>query len=143
MLQLNGEVSRFFKQVKVNAVTDITGFGLIAHAFEMARASDVTLQFDADSIPILEGTRELAEQKMLPGGIKSNESYVGQNVVWTNINTLDQEIFQDPQTSGGLLISLPQDEAGKLHKLLIYRGLQSYIVGRVVSRKEYYIEVRG
>jgi len=141
MLQFNDRASRFFNQFQIHSVTDITGYGLVGHGYEMARGGDVTLEITAAKVPILEGTIALAQKNMFPGGIKSNKAYVGETVNWGTSESLVQNLFLDPQTSGGLLISLPGQDAEDLCKLLIYNDIVASIIGRVKSRGEYLLEI--
>ena len=111
----------------VHAATDITGFGLVGHAWEIARASGVKLVFDAHAIPLLPHARELAAAGHLTRGERSNRSYVGHALSWRGVAEDLQRLFVDPQTSGGLLLSLPEQDA---------RRLAAAGVGAVVGRVE-------
>lgn len=97
---------------EVHACTDVTGFGLVGHAWEMARASGVALQFEADALPLLPEARELAEAGHLTRGNLSNRVYVGDALHIDGIDELLQCVVVDPQTSGGLLMAVP---AGSTH----------------------------
>jgi len=101
MRKLNAPASDGMEKFHIHSVTDVTGFGLIGHAYEMAQGSDATLTFSAAKVPVIEGTEELAKQGMLPGGIESNRRYVGDSIVWSGVSSLRQLIMLDPQTSGG------------------------------------------
>ena len=142
MLQLNGYVQGRLKKFAVHAVTDITGCGLMGHAYEMARASDVTVVFEANQIPVLDGVEELARKKMLPGGIESNRRYVGGSISWDEVSPLRQKILLDPQTSGGLLVSLPQEEGVRLCRELEEEGYHGRLVGRVLPKGDFYVQVQ-
>ena len=97
---------------EVHACTDVTGFGLVGHAWEMARASGVALQFEADALPLLPEARELAGAGHLTRGNLSNRVYVGDALHIDGIDELLQCVVVDPQTSGGLLMAVP---AGSTH----------------------------
>ncbi len=141
MSQLNAPALEQLQKFPVHSVTDVTGFGLLGHAWEMATASGVTLVFQAADIPVMEGAEELARQGMLPGGIESNRRYVGSGVAWNSATEFHQQIMLDPQTSGGLLISLPEKEAEGLSAQLEARGLLGQRIGTVVSLQDTHIQV--
>jgi selenide,water dikinase len=95
-----------------NACTDITGFGLLGHAFEMAKASGVSLEIESGKVPLLPDVIDLISQKMLTRGDRNNRVYVGDTVRFSErVSTLMQSALFDPQTAGGLLVSLPEDRA--------------------------------
>jgi selenide,water dikinase len=143
MSQLNARALERLQRFPVHSVTDVTGFGLLGHAWEMATASGVTLIFRAAAIPVMEGAEELARQGMLPGGIESNRRYVGEGVAWNGTTELHQQIMLDPQTSGGLLISLPEKEAESLSKELQDEGLLGERIGTVVELQDTHIIVKS
>ena len=115
----------------VHGCTDVTGFGLIGHAREMALASGVTLEIDVDQLRFLPGALEYARQGAVPGGLKNNREFAACAV--ETLRALPREIedlLYDPQTSGGLLIALPR--SGRRAT-----GLEgAYRVGRVLARQE-------
>jgi len=125
-----------------HAATDITGYGFLGHAYEMAKASQATFLIDGEKVPVIEGTEELLEAKMLAGGLEANRRYVGDEVVWENENSSLQPILLDPQTSGGLLISVPPARMGTLCTGLKSTGTPAWEVGEVVRRREAAILVR-
>ena len=112
MTSSSKEPSRLMVEAGANACTDVTGFGLIGHAFEMAKASNVTFELIADSVPLLPDVIELIGQGMLTRGDKNNRVYVGETVaIADNVTAEMQSALYDPQTAGGLLISLPSSSA--------------------------------
>ena len=125
----------------VHAVTDITGYGLIGHAFELARGSGVTLALQAERVPVMAGLEELAEGGLLPQGIESNRRYVGEAISWNGVSEVRQWILLDPQTSGGLLISLPEEDAKQLSEDLEAEGFSGRLIGRVRPLGQVHIEV--
>jgi selenide,water dikinase len=131
MLRLNFQTSRRFTDYEVHAVTDITGYGLAGHAYEMATGSQVTLELEVETIPVLEGVRELARQGVLPGGIKANRRYVADAAEWSEVEEGDLQILFDPQTSGGLLVSLPAADAGDLSAQVCAAGGMAARIGHV------------
>ncbi len=107
--------SKVMQAVGANGCTDITGFGLLGHAFELAKASGVTLKIKSGTVPLLPDVLELIEQKMLTRGDKNNRVYVGETIEFAeNVSKEMQSALFDPQTAGGLLISLEGKRAEKL-----------------------------
>jgi len=127
----------------VKGATDVTGFSLLGHAWEMACASKVTIEIDASSVPLLEGALELAAEGMLTSGDKTNREYVGSDVMIDN--AVDQDLVKllfDPQTAGGMLIAVPRDAAGSLLQQLQMHYPAAQIIGRVLDRSAHSIVVR-
>ena len=141
MRKLNAPGRDGMGKFHIHSVTDVTGYGLIGHAYEMAQGSGTTLTFSAAKVPVIEGTEELAKLGMLPGGIESNRRYVGESIVWDGVSSLRQQIMLDPQTSGGLLISLPEEEAGQLAADLEAAGFLGEKIGSVSDFEETHIRV--
>jgi selenide, water dikinase len=132
------EASKEMQKVGANGCTDITGFGLIGHAFELAKASNVTLSIVSKDVPLLPDVLELIEQKMLTRGDRNNRTYVGKTVRISDSVTREmQSALFDPQTAGGLLISLEEEKAERLIKNV--EGAK--IIGRVEKYKDFLIEV--
>lgn len=130
--------SKFMQEIGVNGCTDVTGFGLLGHSFELAKASDVTLNIESESVPLLPNVLELIGQKMLTRGDKNNREYVGETIKISEAVTKEmQSALFDPQTAGGLLISLEKEKAAQLIKKL--EGAK--IVGSVKEYKDFLIEV--
>lgn len=144
MAYLNKDAADGMKQVQVNACTDITGFGLIGHLYEVAKASDVSIELYSADVPVLEGVRAYAEMGLIPAGMYKNMHYVGQHVeVSSDVEEVVEDLLHDPQTSGGLLVSLPEDEAEKL--LAIYKDslkTDYNVIGRVLTKGEKSIFVK-
>ena len=121
----------------VHGCTDVTGFGLIGHAREMARGSNVTLEIEAANVRFLPGAVDCAKQGAIPGGLKNNRSFNECDVSADGVPEEILNLLYDPQTSGGLLISLPEDDA-----LALERQLESaYRIGRVAEKQERSIHV--
>lgn len=112
----------------VHACTDVTGFGLAGHAWEMARASEVTLVFDASALPCLPEALRLASEGHLTRGDVSNRTYVGDALSFEGVSVPLQRVVADPQTSGGLLLSMPEAAAAAV----VATGA-AHDVGRVVQ----------
>ena len=132
------EASKAMQDIGANACTDITGFGLLGHAYELAKASNVTLDLEASAVPLLPNVLELIEIGMLTRGDKNNRQYVGDSVqIAENISSAMQSALFDPQTAGGLLISLPSANAEELLKRLP----DAKLIGRVRERQRHLINV--
>lgn len=126
----------------VNSVTDITGFGLLGHALEMAMGSNVTININSTDIPIIEGSIEYANMGLIPSGAYSNKNYIKDRVYFKdNIPKYLEDIMYDPQTSGGLLISVRKDKVSLLLKELENSPTQYGIIGEVRKNEGYYLIV--
>jgi len=112
----------------VHACTDITGFGLLGHALEMAAASGMALEIRAAAVPLLPGVLALAEAGNIPGGLRKNRAHVEPKVEWVGVDEALRAVLVDPQTSGGLLFSLPEPEAAHLE-----RDGVGTVIGRVLA----------
>jgi selenide, water dikinase len=119
MVQLNGRAAEIALDFKVHAMTDITGFGLLGHASEVARASRLSIRIDHAKLPLLPGTLAYSQQGFCAGGLTSNEQFFAPNVFLTDSVPPDvRNVLFDPQTSGGLLIFCqPEDVDALVHKL--------------------------
>ena len=136
MVALNSEAGVLLQAMGARACTDVTGFGLAGHASEMAAASSgVRLEFDAGSLPLLPGTARLAEAGLVTGGSRRNREFLGRKLrLSRDLEPAVAEAVIDPQTSGGLLVSLPSKTAGDYVETLHAKGLRPSMVGRVVAR---------
>jgi selenide, water dikinase len=136
MLGLNAAASQILMSLPAGAVracTDITGFGLVGHASEMAAASGCTLEIDAAAVPILPGARELVSGNV-PGGGKTNAQHFGPGVRFGSEVPFDLvQLLHDPQTSGGLLASVHPAHVEAARQGMAAAGIQAYIVGRAVA----------
>jgi selenide,water dikinase len=143
MTELNAGSARAMLKYDVHAATDITGFALAGHALQMAEGSGVTLRFEESDLPILPGVLEWCRAGMIPGGGKRNREYFGPQVkISDEVGDEMAEIVFDPQTSGGLLIALGEDDAQRLLADLQAEGnLEAEIIGRAVAPGEFPIEV--
>ena len=123
------------REFSVQGATDVTGFSLLGHAWEMACASNVTIEIDSASVPLLEGALELANQGMLTSGDKTNREYVGSDV--SMADSVDADLVKllfDPQTAGGMLIAIEENRSESLLKRLKENYSGANIIGNVVSR---------
>ncbi len=125
MTTLNKNASTVIRKHRVHACSDVTGYGLLGHALEMATGSGVTLVVESEKLPMLHHSERLAEKGYLTGGSKRNRDYLKDKVtIGPKINAGLVEAAYDPQTSGGLLIALPQRHAAKLVDDLLSNGVE-------------------
>jgi selenide,water dikinase len=119
MSQLNQQASLDMVKHGANACTDITGYGLLGHALELAQASGVTCDINSADLPLMRGALDFAAQGMLTGGGKTNRAFVNGDIsIQAGVDEILQHVMHDPQTSGGLLIAVPEASgAGLLHQL--------------------------
>ena len=136
MAQLNKKAADLMAQFPtVHACTDVTGFGLLGHAAEMIEGSDVGMVIRSSLVPIFHGIREFVEMGIIPGGLNRNRKFrMGMIEVGSGCPEWMVDVFFDPQTSGGLLISLPPQEAQDLVKRMHDDGIQdAAVIGEVVK----------
>ena len=138
MATLNRAAAEAAAGLGVNACTDITGFGLVGHGWEMARGSSVRLVITASKVPVFDGVVALAEAGCVNRGDTLNRAYVGDALSWGDVRPGLQSAIVDPQTSGGLLFSLPPAAAAQL----IDAGVGT-LVGRVEAADSPGVHVEG
>jgi selenide, water dikinase len=132
MLTPGNHAAEAMRDFGVKGATDVTGFSLMGHGWEMARASHVTIEIDAGEVPILDGALELAGAGMLTSGDKTNREYVGSNVhIAESVNADLVKILFDPQTAGGMLIAVPEANAKGLLAALRSHYPFASMIGRV------------
>lgn len=142
MKELNKEASEIMVAHNVLSATDVTGFGLMGHAFEMAKASNVTIRFEADKLPIIDGVLELAGDGVVPGGTKDNIDFMdGRYSFSDNIDNNLKSLLFDPQTSGGLLIAVAENNCESLEKALKEKQLCYESIGVVEEKSDKFIIV--
>jgi selenide, water dikinase len=122
------------REVGVSAATDVTGYGFLGHLMEMLDASGVGGVVRRDEIPVWERAVPLANDGVYPGGLKSNKEYLENRVKADGVDQDDLLPLYDPQTSGGLLVAVPESEASALAGALRERGVTGVVVGEVVER---------
>jgi len=144
MSSLNQIPASFFPEYPINAVTDVTGFGLLGHLLEMLRASRVSARVFADNVPVFAGVMDFIKAGMIPGGSLQNLEYVDDSVKWKEAMRRDKKIIlADAQTSGGLLISLPAKEAEKFLSEIIKAGCsEAGIIGEITEPADLPIVIR-
>jgi selenide,water dikinase len=132
MLQLNRDACLAMQRLEARGCTDITGFGLAGHGREMAEASGVTLEISAGALPLLDGALAAVEAGAVPGGLKNNRSHnEGRVRVGAGVPDLLAMLAFDPQTSGGLCITMPEADARRLME-----EVPAWMIGNVIERRE-------
>jgi selenide,water dikinase len=120
------------REFGVKGATDVTGFALLGHAWEMACASKVTMEIDAHAVPLLDGALELASPRMLTSGDKTNREYVGADIeIDASVDENLVRLLFDPQTAGGMLIAVNEEKADALLAALSKNYLKAQKIGRV------------
>ncbi len=145
MVYLNKDASQAAQEVGIKGCTDITGFGFLGHAFEMAQGSDVSLEIWAAEVPIIKESIEFAQMGIIPAGAYNNRAFYGKSIRFSpDVKEEIADIMFDPQTSGGLLIAVPEGRANKLMELLKANNKTPFqMIGRVKPPGEYLIEVKN
>ena len=139
MSYLNKNSAQKLREHNVNAVTDVTGFGLLGHLKEMCENSDVSSKINFQDLLFLDGANELAMLGVMPGGTKRNLKSVEGVVSFSEqISEVEQLLSADAQTSGGLLISMPMEDAKSYVKKV---NGQTAIIGQITEKKPYLIKV--
>lgn len=147
MVHVMATLNKYARDIMVkfspNACTDVTGFGLLGHVYEMASSSGVTIELLSGEVPIIQKSFELAEMGIIPQGAYRNVDYVGDNVrVSSDVSQPIQDIMADPQTSGGLLISVPGHVADDLMSALEDVTPWARIVGHVLHRDDVFVKIK-
>ena len=142
MAALNAKAAQAVREVEnVHACTDVTGFGLLGHSYEMASGSGVTVRLYGAALPLLPQAEELADMGIVPGGAYRNRDYVKPHLrVLDGAQRARLDLAADPQTSGGLLVSLPRADAEELLEKLHAFAPWSAIVGEVLPQGESALE---
>lgn len=136
MSTLNKYAGEIIVDYNINACTDVTGFGIMGHGYEMASASDITIKLFKDRIPVINGAREYAEMGLVPAGTYNNKGYLENKYKLVDIPEWLEDILFDPQTSGGLLISTPKDQVESMMERLMDLEIKSAIIGEVIDKDE-------
>jgi len=138
MVTLNREAAELMLNHKVTSATDITGYGLMGHAFEMADGSNVTIKIYSQNLPILPNALELADQGMITAGAGSNRAFLeGRYTLHGKINSNIEHILFDPQTSGGLLMAIPEKESEFFETDAKEKGIDIAFIGVIESKSEF------
>lgn len=142
MSQLNKKASESMTNCKASAATDVTGYGLLGHAYEMAEASNVSIRFQSDIIPIMPEVKELAEKGMIPGGAIANRDYLKNRVhIKSTVESGVIPTLFDPQTSGGLLIAISEDKAELFEQEVRDKKVFALAIGEILAKTDFSIIV--
>ncbi|MEC7747012.1 MAG: selenide, water dikinase SelD [Candidatus Neomarinimicrobiota bacterium] len=134
MSTLNKDAVQALQGLEVHAVTDVTGYGLLGHLQEMCQASAVSGRIDFQNLEFLPGVQNLAEAGMIAGGTRRNLEYIKDYTEFDpQLTEVDRLLAADAQTSGGLLISMPQEDS---EKFIAVFGPAAYQVGKIITRRE-------
>lgn len=142
MSTLNKKAAEIMEPYNVHACTDVTGFGLMGHASEMAKGSGAGLIIRKDAVPVLPRVRELAEEGFVPGGTRNNYAHLEGTVLYPDtMDQIDRYILCDAVTSGGLLISAAPENAGQLLDELVAAGVEAALIGDVTDEHPGQIQI--
>lgn len=134
MKRLNREAALLVQEVGVSAGTDVTGFGILGHGYEMAEKSGVQLRFQLDQLPFLPGAIQYADEWLFPGGTHNNEDFYKHHVGWaTGILEEMQLLLYTPETSGGLLVAVPPQRLETLTARFAQEGQPCWVIGEVLE----------
>jgi len=138
MITLNKYAIESLEGLNISSCTDITGFGFLGHAYEIAKGSKVSLEVYSDKVPLIKGAVEFANMGMIPMGAYSNKSYIEDYIqVGANVEEAIEDLLYDPQTSGGLLLAIHEDDVEKaLERLSTGIDTQFAVVGKVINKKD-------
>lgn len=142
METLNKYAKRAVESNTINSCTDITGFGLMGHCYEMAKGSNTTFVLDSASMPILKGAIDYANMGLIPKGCYDNKKFVGNNYKLENeVDEALLNVMFNPETSGGLLITVPENEVDDILEKLKDIPTRFAVIGKVIEKKEKYLIV--
>lgn len=142
MSTLNKYAGEIIMEHEISACTDITGFGIMGHCYEMANGSKISLRLFKDNIPYIKEAKEYAKMGLVPAGSYNNKAYLKGKYELGDTEEWLEDILFDPQTSGGLLVSCSVAEAEKLMLRLSELELKSQIIGEVIPLQDKYIIVK-
>ena len=134
MTTLNDKALEAAKELNANAITDVTGFGLLGHLIEMVGDSAVTVNIYLDNVPVIEHAKEYFNNGVYPSGSKRNFDSAKENIIYSDDQESFVKILSDAQTSGGLLISAPNDNSINLDDISDRLGINIWEIGDIVSR---------
>ena len=142
MLTPGKRAAEAMREFEVKGATDVTGFSLLGHAWEMARASQVTIEIDSAAVPLLEGALELAAAGVITGADRTNREYVGDDILLAEaVDKATGRLLYDPQTAGGMLIAIASDRAAALFARLQENYPRAAIVGQVQAKRSHSLVV--
>jgi len=137
MGKLNSTAADVIREFTVHACTDITGFGLLGHLYEMVSADDITARVFSSKVPVIPNTVEMVRRDVIPGGTDANMDYLKDRVIWDDkVSSILRIILCDAQTSGGLLIATPKLNAAEMVKQLRKSGIDhATVIGKIEQWK--------
>ncbi len=142
MLTPGSFAAEAMREFGVKGATDVTGFALLGHAWEMAKASRVTIQIQPGAVPLLEGALDLAAAGVITGADRTNREYVGDDIeIDASVSKEMRRLLYDPQTAGGMLISIAEDRSQDLLRRLEESYPTPRVIGRVTERTSHSIVV--
>ena len=140
--RLNQTGARVIQEVGLKGATDVTGFGLGGHVLEMARAGEKTVRLWSEQIPIIEEAKDLAKMGLIPEGSYANKHYCSSLVhIQDNVDPLTLDIIFDAQTSGGLVLAVPQNKMDRTRSMLLQNGDLAAHIGEVVEKEESSVQI--
>ena len=142
MATLNRGAAQAMTDTGVSAATDVTGFGLLGHLHEMTRAAKVRARIRLRSVPILEEAWGLVREGVIPDGTRRNQASLEGAITWEGIDEDGQVLLCDAQTSGGLLIAVPETRLARLVQALETEGALAAVVGEITGMGHGEITVR-
>jgi selenide,water dikinase len=144
MATLNKTAAETMDGYNIHASTDVTGFGLLGHASEMAKGSDVEIRISNHQVPVMPRVKEFAENGAVPGGTKNNFNYLNKDVTFPDtMNQVDQWILCDAVTSGGLLAAVAKKDANKLLAELQGKHVNAHVIGEVIDGNNGHITIEA
>ncbi len=142
MLTPGKHAAEAMRQFEVKGATDVTGFALLGHAWELARASKVTIEIRASAVPLLQGALELAAAGVLTGADKTNREYVGADILVDD--SVDKDLMKllfDPQTAGGMLIAVPESKVRQMLGVLREHYPRAQVIATISERRSHSVVV--
>jgi selenide,water dikinase len=134
MVKSNSTASKIMKKYNITACTDVTGFSLIGHLYEMIQSKDMSIALNFEQIPFLTDSLDYISKGLIPGGAYRNKKFLEAYVNLTRINEDYQMLLFDPQTSGGFIIGVHEKESKLLLEELLKSGYTAHIVGKVTEK---------
>lgn len=140
--RLNRHVARIIQEFHIEASTDITGFGLIGHSLEMAKASKKTIVLEQEKIPFMEYVLDYAQNGLIPKRCYDNKRFAAPFMQTAeNVPELIATLCHDPQTSGGILLAVPPHDVDKVTKALLDAGEKAYLIGSVTEQQPHFLSL--
>lgn len=142
MLRSNAKASEVMKNFDVSAVTDVTGFGLAGHAYEMASGSGVTIQIESSKVGVMQGAYTYAKDFIIPAGAYSNMDFLGGKCRFEMKPDNAHMVFFDPQTSGGLLMGVSAADSERFIQALADEGIQASVMAEAIAKTRHDIIIK-